>query len=693
MAQSNGASPIPYQVREAMRAGARGVQINRAVIERGQAGGHGGKIPGGGMKAFGGGEGGGAPLRGGSAGAGDPALTGDYDRGRIATIFGIPTANEGALTSLGKQQQADHDAIQGGAKAYAAALQGGATSVEAMRAAVKSGGTNFLTALMAHPTALQNMQNLGQVLSQSAGPLYGQVTAGGQQIAYDPSSGKALSAETVPGFAAQPKSGDWQIMQTDKGLMRVNKVSGEAEPVTAGGDAGGILAPQTLNKVGAGGAKSNGYTASDIGAGPQAPDARPDGKPPISSPVDMRFIRAIPGVSQALDTIQKLAPQVAGLGRSTVSIAAGNYLGTNSAGQQMSQAFKQINALAPDLAQRGAKVPTANWEALAGSPAQAPSALTAYAQQFKSVLRTTGQQAADDVTQRMGARFPLTSAQALMKAGIFPNGYQTSQYTMHNPDPTINEQGAWWQARNFPQGMTDDQRNQVIQQATATGKTKAARQQALGDDYNVVAGIATGLQQGARAQSQQTASSAAAASAQERQTPPPAGTNQQPVPGTAQSPAGASAAPAATTPAGPPASPTPAPAQQGAAGTGTPGNPASDYTAETAQQPGTGVPAPLPSAATAPGSIVPGTPTSQGITPPAPAPLSQTTLPGGAPPNPSTAATVTQQTQAAAATQQTQAAAGAAALPLVQAAQAAAASAQPAADSAEANQPGTSEGE
>jgi hypothetical protein len=682
MAQSNGASPIPYVVREAMRGAGGGAKINRAVIERGQAGGHGGKIPGGGMKAFGGGESGGAPLRGGSAGAGDPALTGDFDRGRIATIFGIPTANEGSLTTLGKQQQADHDAIQGGAKAYAAALQSGATSVEAMHAAVKSGGTNFLTALMSHPTALQNMQNLGQVLSQSSGPLYGQVTAGGQQIAYDPSSGKALSAESVPGFAAQPKSGDWQIMQTDKGLMRVNKVSGEAEPVQApGAGAGGILAgPQTLNKAGAGGVKSNGYTASDIGAGPQAPDARPDGKPPISSPVDMRFIRAIPGVSQALDTIQKLAPQVAGLGRSTVSIAAGNYLGTNSAGQQMSQAFKQINALAPDLAQRGAKVPTANWEELAGSPAQAPSVLTAYAQQFKSVLRTTGQQAADDVTQRMGARFPLTSAQALMKAGIFPNGYQTSQYTMHNPDPTINQQGAWWQARNFPQGMTDDQRNQVIQQATATGQTKAARQQALGDDYNVVAGIATGLQQGAQAQSQQAASGAAASATQERQTPPPAGTNQQPAPGTAQSPAGESAAPAATTPAGPPASPTSAPAQQGAAGAGASNNPA-------------GVPAPLPSAATAPGSVVPGTPTSQGVTPPAPAPLSQTTLPSGAPPNPSTAATVTQQTQAAAATQQTQAAAGAAALPLVQAAQAAAASAQPAADSAEANQPSASEGE
>ena len=457
MAQSNGASPIPYVVREAMRGAGGGAKINRAVIERGQAAGHGGRIPGGGMKAFGGGEGGGAALRGGSAGAGDPALTGDYNRGRITTVFGIPTANEGALTSLGKQQQADHDAIQSGAQAYAAALQSGSTSVEAMHAAVKSGGTNFLTALMSHPTALQNMQNLGQVLSQSAsGPLYGPVTAGGQQIAFDPTSGKALSAETVPGFAAQPKSGDWQIMQTDKGLMRVNKASGETEPVQApGGDAGGILAgPQTLNRAGAGagGIKSNGYTPSDIGAGPQAPDARPDGKPPISSPVDMRFIRAIPGVTQALDTIQKLAPQVAGLGRSTVSIAAGNYLGTNSAGQQMSQAFKQINALAPDLAQRGAKVPTANWEELAGSPAQAPSALTAYAQQFKSVLRTTGQQATDDVTQRMGARFPLTSAQALMKAGIFPNGYQTSQYTMHNPDPTINEQGAWWQLRNFPKG-------------------------------------------------------------------------------------------------------------------------------------------------------------------------------------------------------------------------------------------------
>ena len=213
MAQSSGSSPIPYAVREAMRGAGGGAKINRNVIERGQAGGHGGEIPKGGMKDFGeGGEGGGAAPRGGSAGAGDPALTGDYDRGPITTVFGIPTANEGALTTAGKQQQADFGLVQGFLGAYGAAIGRGASQTDAMHYATKSAGPDpvaTIGALMRHSggTPLQSMESFRNFLAQGApqGPQNIGLTKDGQVLQQDAQGN--VTAKDIPGLRGPAAGG------------------------------------------------------------------------------------------------------------------------------------------------------------------------------------------------------------------------------------------------------------------------------------------------------------------------------------------------------------------------------------------------------------------------------------------------------------------------------------------------------
>jgi hypothetical protein len=606
MAQSSGSSPIPYQVREAMKQNARPVALNRSVIERGQAGGHAGggvekaRTPGGGMGAFGGG----GEARGGAAiGSGESNFqNGNFDRGPITTIFGMPTANEGALTTAGKQQQADFGAVQAFLGAYGAAKGRGASETDAMHYAVKYAGPDpvaTLSAVMRHSggTPLQSMENFRQFLAQGVpqGPQNVGLTKDGQVLQQDAQGN--VTAKDIPGFRAPAAAG---TTLNTKDLVPIVGPDGKTtwNAVTRGPDgkltttavpAPGTLGPNGERNPGAGGSAGDNVIAGGGAGAGGAAVAPTKGGAATAGPLTKYSGDPIPTggsgkhpltqgevsyLSNASNYISDLKvardyANAAGPVSGAVQYVGGKYLGVNDQGAMYAAALNRLDQGV--YAQYGIKGSAGAKQLMATLPthSEASSYVKSSVTQMIAEAQSELQDRADLAEQRTQAPLPGTlRTQLEATTDVYPLSDQ------NNASPT-------WVARNYPDKLSGPQAVALSHRADLEPSETAGLNQSLDTQ-----------------QSRRQADAVAAANAPlpKPATPDYAASPAPPKPQPGDMTAGGALPGVAGQGAG--AAPSAPPADLGGANTAGKGpGAAADYAAETGQQPGTGVPAPLPGGA------------------------------------------------------------------------------------------------
>ena len=467
-------------------------RINSAVTSRGEAAGHAstGRAP---MAGAGGGVGRGFGASGGSgaAGTGGQPLYGGF-QGTQETFYGFPIGPE-RLTAHGQMQQKDAAAVDRFVTAYQQAAGQGMTPQEAFAQTMKANPDGVL-ALFHHPDALTSFEGLQKVLAGQGGstaPVYGAVDAKtGQQVGYDPTTGVALGARTVPGWQAAAQKPTAPI-KTAQGYAQIGP-DGKAHPIQWASSDGtgtpGLVAGPGGQVQPAPSASAGKPGKVEINpANPYGPQASMTARTGGYSQMAQKLWDAAPAAMAAMQTIRDNIGAVGGLLKEPTGILAGKYLGTDAAAAKVSQAINTLKAASANLNGSPYRTNVQNFLDSVQVGQLAPSYVRTEVDTAASNLRRTVQTSADDESVSHGA-LPLVTAKTLAGMGVIPNGYQDpnnplfkslsptaqSLWRLRNGFGTVQD-GATVAATSDPSTMAASDVSLVQQQRDAWQKSQQAQ--------------------------------------------------------------------------------------------------------------------------------------------------------------------------------------------------------------------------